>query len=186
MAIFLDKTFDELVSDGSKVIRRGLSGTRMIVYPDPEFSTKGTIVEYNSTGMVMGVWPIVAGRAYRITPNKVLRMPLIENDTNPVRRLARTLGWPLTKIKYLEGEESFTYPPRCQGDDGVYHLPEGENVVVMALWTNGNPDWETYVFVRKGSAPSWEEAQTALRRHASHYEEPFVSFEDAVVSCRMR
>ena len=117
MAKFFDNSFEELVAGAPKVVRNGLTETRMVVYPDPADAegrvTQGVIVEYNSTGKVMGTWPIREGRAYRGTPNKVKCLPLIEADNNFPRRFCREKGLSLRLIKEVQrGEEIYFGSPR--------------------------------------------------------------------------
>lgn len=60
MATFVDKSFEELLEGAPRVIREGLSGTRTVILPDPD-PRRGVIVEFNSTGRVIGAWPIKRG-----------------------------------------------------------------------------------------------------------------------------
>ena len=137
MAEFFDKSFEELMEGAPKVVRNGFMGTRMVVYPDPaepnEKATRGVIVEYNSTGKVMGTWPIRKGRAYRGTPNKVKSLSLIEADNNFPRRYCREYGFPLHSIVPVKRGEK-VYP----GGAGPGELREDDQPVKW-LWLYAGP-----------------------------------------------
>ncbi len=155
MAGFLDKTFEELMEQAPRVIREGFTGTRTIVYPDPEKPDKGLIVELNSVGKVIGAWPIKKGRAYRITPQKVISLPLIEQDPDPIRRFCRKNGIALTKIVRCERGEKICFgPPRCQGETGYRSIGINDPPVVFErCWTTGNPEWVFNILVVRGEEP---------------------------------
>jgi hypothetical protein len=155
MATFLDQTFEELVTDAPKVIRRGLSGTRMYVFLLPGIKGKALIVELSSSGRLMGSWTIVNGSAYRITPNKVLRMPLVENDPDPVRRFCRKNGIALTHLRHVaRGEEIEYLYPHYQGDSGKRSVgPNDPPVKFVSCHVCTNPSVEWDILVVKGEEP---------------------------------
>lgn len=187
MARWTEVTARDLFNEGNRVLWTGLNETTTMFVIIPGNPDRGMVIKTSKFGKVLWGMAVVKGsHAYRVTADGVKRLPLVENDPNAVRRLARTLRWPLTRIQSLSEGEVFSYRPRCQGDDWRYVLPEGENIAVVTLYTSGNPEWESYIFVRKGFVPSWEEVQMALRRHASHYEEPLVEFDQAVAKYKMR
>lgn len=179
MAQYIDVPAETLFDQGSKTLWTGLNDTVTEFRLDASDPNRGVVIKTSSRGRTLWERFVVRGsHSYRITSGGVRRLPLVENDNDVPRRLARLLGWPLTRIVYLDGEE-FSYRPRCQGDRGKYSLPVDLNISITSLWTNGNPEWVTYIFVRKGSSPSWEEAVMALRLHAGRGDQP-PTFEEAV------
>lgn len=180
MASFSDLTFDEIVSLGEDAtLRKGQTGTEMVLEKDPLRHGGWKIFEYNSKNRIIGNWIIRPGFAYRITPGKVKELPLIENDPDAARRLARLLGWSLRNIVALGPGEEFKYRPRAQGDNGKYSLPDGVNISVQSFWTCENPEYQRRIVTRKGVKITWEEAQAALIRRVSPFKEG-VDFEGAL------
>jgi len=173
MAHFLDLSFKELIQRAPGAIKEGLTGTKTMVFAHPEDPDRGFIIETNSTGGVLGTWPIVAGNAYRITPQKVRRMPLIERDTKYVRRFCRQNGIALTKIKHVKrGEEVKFSRPRNQGDDGIRMVGENDPpVCLVSVETGNNPSNQWLILVVKGEEPkTWEEmVKIAKKWNPSRY-----------------
>jgi len=160
MAQFFDQTFDELMTGAPKLLRAGLSGTRTYVLPLPGDFDHGVIVETNSQSRILGSWTIAKGAAYRITPQKVQRMPLIQNDPDPIRRFCRLNGLPLTKNTRVEwGEEVYFGPYRHQGDCSFRWIKTGESPIAWKrVLTTQNPEWVEKLLVVKGEEPrTWEE-----------------------------
>lgn len=113
---------------------------------------------------------------YRITPNKVKRLPAISDDPDPVRRFCRLNGLPLTLIKEVEwGEQVYFEHPLYQGDGGFRSIEEGEAPVKLVLvHTTGNPEVQEKLLVVKGHKPrTWEDfskaAQTWARVMSGYY-----------------
>ncbi|MDD3065452.1 MAG: hypothetical protein PHT24_04255 [Endomicrobiaceae bacterium] len=159
MAGFVDQPYPVLMDGAPKIVREGLSGTTTYVLPLPD-KDRGLIVEYNARQEVIGTWPIRNGNAYRITPHKVRRMPLIENDPDFVRRFCRMNNLPLTRIKKVErGERVDFHHPHYQGDNGLRCVKDGEVAVkIVGCHTTGNPEYEWLILAVKGEEPkTWEE-----------------------------
>jgi len=143
-----------------KIVREGLSGTKTYVMPLPDCEGCGLIVELNARRAVIGSWTITEGGAYRITPHKVKRLPLIENDPNPVRRFCRLNGIPLTRIQRVARGESVEFlNPHYQGDNGLRKISDSEPPVkIVGCHTTGNPEYEWKILVVKGEEPkTWED-----------------------------
>lgn len=161
MATFYDATYEEIIEGAPRVIREGLTGTRMYVFLLPDKPGRAVIVELNSTDQPMGQWTIVKGRAYRITPNKVRRMPLIENDPDPIRRFCRMNGLPLTRIVRVErGKKVYFGIHQYKGDSNYRSIGENEPpVVIKGLTTTcSNPPYVWKIMVVDGEEPqTWEE-----------------------------
>ncbi len=160
MAKFFDLTFEELLDGAPKLIRTGLSGTRTYVFPLPDRPNYGLIVELNAQGKNLGTWTIKKGAAYRITPQKVRRMPLIENDPEPIRRFCRLNGLPLTVITRCERSEQVYFRRHLhQGDSPYRSIKKGEPPVAWKrVVTIENPSWVEKLLVVKGEEPkTWEE-----------------------------
>lgn len=164
---FLDLTFNQLMLDAPKVILEGLSGTKTMVVPDPSDAQKGFIIRKNSRGEILGCWPIRAGRAYRIT-TKVIALPLIENDPNPIRRFCRKNGLPLTMIVRIDrGEQVYFGPALYQGDSNFRSLKEDEPPVALKSLktTEANPSWVEKILVVKGEEPKTYEEFCAIAQN---------------------
>ena len=160
MATFVDLPYVELVKDAPKVVREGLSGTRMYVLPLPDSTDRAVIVELSASGHIMGAWTIVPGNAYRITPNKVRQMPLTENDPKTVRRFCRINGIAFTRIKYVKRNQIVRFEhPHHQGDTGERWIDTNDDpVVIVSCMTTGNPAHEWLILVVEDEEPkTWLE-----------------------------
>lgn len=182
MAQWIEITAKNLFDGDSRTLWKGLTDTVTAFEVNASDPNRGLVEKTNSWGKTLWKRVVVKGNhAYRITSGGVRKVPLVQNDPDAPRRLARTLGWPLTWIVILGDNETFNYRPRCQGDDGIYSLREGVNIDISTMWTNGNPERITRIFVREGASPSWEEAKEALCLLASERN----SFEEAVEKYRL-
>lgn len=142
-----------------KIVRKGLAKTVTYVFPLPEDKDHGLIIELNAQRRVLGSWTIAKGNAYRITPHRVRRMPLIENDPDTIRRFCRLNGIPLTRIQRVaRGEKIEFLHPLCQGDDGLRGIAGNEPPVkIVGCHTTGNPEYEWKILVVEGEEPkTWE------------------------------
>lgn len=175
MAQFLDQTFEELVSRAPKLIREGLTGTQTFVVLLPE-SDRALIVELNVSGRPIGTWIIRRGNAYRITPGKVVRMPLIRNDQNLVRRFCRLNGIALTRIKYVaRNEEVYFGPAHHQGDSNFRSIEKDEPPIALK-WvdTVGNPAVVWKILVVRGEEPkTWSEFCQIAKEWPNFGSEPY-------------
>ncbi len=151
----IDLPFENLVVGAPKVLRTGMTGTVMFVTPIPEYTDRAMIIELSSTTRVMGAWVIKKGHAYRIGPNRVTCLPLIENDPDPIRRFCRTNALPLTMITYVKrGEEVYFGQAQGQGEKNTLSIgPEEPRVCLKKLWTTGNPALVFKILVVKDEAP---------------------------------
>ncbi len=154
MATFVDQSFEQLMEKAPKVIREGFTGTMTYVVPLPD-PDRGLIVELNSRSQVLGTWVITRGNAYRITPQKVRSLPLIENDPDCVRRFCRLNNIPLTRIYYVARNENVYFEhPHYQGDEGYRCVSESDpSVKITGCHTTGNPSYEWKILVVREEQP---------------------------------
>lgn len=166
MATFLDLTFEELMKNAPKVVRQGFTGTETMVFQHPEYPSLGIIVELNNHQKVLGTWVIKAGNAYRITPGKVLRMPLMKNDPKPIRRFCRSNGIALTRIQYVERDEKIYFGRAHHHGDSNYRSINASEPAVCLKWvdTIENPARVWKILVVKGEEPAtYDEFVTMVR-----------------------
>lgn len=188
--LWVDIPASELFGNDRKILIPYFKG--ITIYFERKSHASGTINKVSNGELVRSLKVKNGDHAFRVTLDLVKVLPQVEADHEPWRRLARTLDWPLTWIRYVTPGEEVRFGKGYRLVKGkkkgecvflTESLGLDEKVALHRHWIDQR-GWVYYMLVHREANPRWEDFQHALIKFVQEITYPpllgKITFEKAV------